>query len=396
MCKIYRVSAVLSGLLIVSTLVSMSATAREHVVIGIDDKVAFKESGLVKVAPTTDYVCFLAIDKDPLKPRLDCSLELENSIFGPPVNVSVTPDERFAVVANSVSWLKSMDGGETVWAAEPDTDVYLIDLKGKAPKVVSSVTVPKQPSGIAVSRNGKYVAVAHRAAKAVSLLRLDGTELSVIDTLAFQGEISAVAFGPGDTRVFASHFDGHQIVMMDIKSEKLVNAGAVPVGLWPYNIKVDPNGRIAIAANTGNKGLPDGNIDTISIIDIQAPIPHVINTLSVGDGPEGLVFSPNGEFVAVALLQGSGAPFKKEPFYSEHGGLVIYRVNDKSLEEIARFEIGGFPEGMAFTKDSSTLFVGNLLDKNVEIFTQENGEFIQTGKKISLPGQPVSMGSGSP
>jgi len=40
-----------------------------------------------------------------------------NSIFGPPVNLAITPDERLAIVANSVEWLH--DGAN--WKPGPDT-----------------------------------------------------------------------------------------------------------------------------------------------------------------------------------------------------------------------------------------------------------------------------------
>jgi hypothetical protein len=38
-------------------------------------------------------------------PRIVASLPLMNSIFGPPTNLAITPDERLALVANSMSAL---------------------------------------------------------------------------------------------------------------------------------------------------------------------------------------------------------------------------------------------------------------------------------------------------
>ena len=62
-------------------------------------------------------------------------------------------------------------------------------------------------------------------------------------------------------------------------------------GLFPYNIVEAPNGSIALTADNGNNGTSDGNVDTVSVIDLTEPV-HVIDHISVPDSPEGLAFSP--------------------------------------------------------------------------------------------------------
>lgn len=381
-------------LLVFTVVWSSMACAVEHIIIGIDDKVAFLEGGLTKVAPKVDRICILTIDGDPLSPDKNCSLVLENSIFGPPVNVTLTPDNKFAVVANSVSWVKE----EGAWQAKPDVDMYLLAVSDDGMAVQrDKIIVPEQPSGIAISRDGQYVAVAHRAAKAVSLLRIVGAKLFLLDTLSLGKQISAVAFTPDATRIFATQFDGHAVVVMDILQEKLRQAqDLIPVGLWPYNLKIDPKGRYAVVANTGNSGLPDGHHDTLSMIDIQQFPAVVVNTVSVGDGPEGLAISRDGDLIAVPLLQGSAASFKGKNFYNKSGGLVVYRQSNLALEEIARFEVGGFPEGVVFSKNGRWIYLANLIDKNVEVFSVKGKRVKQTGIKVGLPGQPVSMGNALP
>ena len=41
-------------------------------------------------------------------------------------------------------------------------------------------------------------------------------------------------------------------------------------GLWPYNLDVTPDGRLALTADNGNAGVADSNIDTVSVIDLEA------------------------------------------------------------------------------------------------------------------------------
>jgi len=47
------------------------------------------------------------------------------------------------------------------------------------------------------------------------------------------------------------------------------------VGLWPYNVVVTPNGKLALVNNNGNAGSADGQIDTVSVIDLEANPPRV-------------------------------------------------------------------------------------------------------------------------
>ena len=47
-------------------------------------------------------------------------------------------------------------------------------------------------------------------------------------------------------------------------------------------------------ANTGNNGRSDGNIDSITVIDLQHEPPRVVDHLAAGDAPEGIAISPDG------------------------------------------------------------------------------------------------------
>jgi hypothetical protein len=80
-----------------------SAGKRELIVVGNDEKVTFSDAGaFVFSAPGRDTVSIIDIGTDPLAPRILVNLPLQNSIFGPPVNLAITPDEGLALVANPV------------------------------------------------------------------------------------------------------------------------------------------------------------------------------------------------------------------------------------------------------------------------------------------------------
>src|SRR6266568_1979022 len=125
------------------------------------------------------------------EPRIVGSLPLMNSLLGPPTNLAVTPDDHVALVANSVDWVE--DGG--TWKPAPDNKLFVIDLQARPPKLVDTVTVGQQPSGMAINKAGTLVLIANRAESSVTVATLKGTQVTVVNTIPFPAgdEAAAVA-----------------------------------------------------------------------------------------------------------------------------------------------------------------------------------------------------------
>jgi YVTN family beta-propeller protein len=162
------------------------------------------------------------------------------------------------------------------------------------------------------------------------------------------------------------------------------------VGLWPYNIGVTPNGKLAIAANNGNSGAADGQVDTVSVIDLETNPPRVIDHVVVGDGPEGFVISPTGKIAVALLLRGSNSA-KTAWFYNRNGSVVVLKIDGKKVTKVGEVVVGGLPEGAVFSPDGKYLYVGNFLDNDVSILRVDGTKVTDTGKRLQLPGHPASM-----
>ena len=112
----------------------------QHLVIGLDNKIDFNDAGQqVPRPPGKDAVVIVDITTRE-QPRIVGTLPLMNSLLGPPTNLAVAPDERVALVANSVAWVE--DGG--TWKPVPDNKLFVIDLQASPPTLVETVTVGKQ------------------------------------------------------------------------------------------------------------------------------------------------------------------------------------------------------------------------------------------------------------
>jgi hypothetical protein len=134
-----RRAATFVRLLLVLTL-ALAAWARpalaDLMIIGNDEKVVFDAEGNRSfVAPGKDTISVVDIT-DREAPKILISFPLMNSIVGPPVNLAITPDERLAIVANSVSWIQ--DGSS--WKPQPETKRYVFNLQTSPPSQIGKIT----------------------------------------------------------------------------------------------------------------------------------------------------------------------------------------------------------------------------------------------------------------
>jgi YVTN family beta-propeller protein len=358
-------------------------------IVGNDQKVVFDAEGNRSfVAPGKDTITVVDITNREA-PKIVANFTLMNSIFGPPTNLVITPDERLAIVANSVNWVQ--DGAN--WKPAPDNKLYVFDLKATPPAHIATVEVGKQPSGLSINSRGDLALIANRNDKSISVVSIQGKDVKLIDTVPMGDEVAAVAITPDGKRALAAKFPAHKVAVLDIDGQKVTYNSKLdmPVGQWPYNIDITPNGKIAITADNGNSGAPDGHVDTVSVIDLEANPPRVIDRVVVGDAPEGFAISPKGDIAVAVLLGGASVPKSAWFNTKRNGSIVVLKIDGKKVTKIGELEVGGLPEGAVFSPDGRYLYVGNYTDSDVSVLKVDGTAVTDTGKKLKLPGQPASM-----
>jgi DNA-binding beta-propeller fold protein YncE len=363
------------------------AANAQFMIIGNDEKVTWDDAGKrLLTGPGKDTISIVDIST-PESPRIVTNLPLTNSIFGPPVNLAITPDERLALVAKSVEHVPDGAG----WKFVPDDKIYVIDLTTSPPTHIATVAVGKQPSGLDINRAGNLALVTNRADNSITVLSIQGKDVKLVDTVPMGEQVAAVAFTPDGKRALAVKFPGHKAALLEVDGQKVTYTKYdMNVGLWPYNIGITPNGKLAITANNGNAGDADGQMDTVSIIDLEATPPRVIDHVVVGDGPEGFVISPTGEIAVAILLRASNAD-KTAWFYNRNGSVAVLKIDGKKVTKVGEVEVRGLPEGAVFSPDGKYLYVGNFLDSDVSILKVDGTTVTDTGKRLQLPGHPASM-----
>lgn len=365
---------------------SSALQAAPFLIVGNDEKLLWDDNGNgVMSAPGKDSVLIYDM-ANPEDPKLVVNLPLKNSVVGPPVNVAIDPTNSIALVADSTEVTK--DGDKL--KAGFDNKVYVIDLKANPPKLASTVTVGKQPSGLSFNPSGTLALVANRADKSISVLSVKGTDVKVIDTIDMGDIVSHAVFTPDGKRALASKFNAHKVALLDVDGDKVTYKKLdLPTGQWPYNVDVAPSGKIALTADNGGAGSSDGSVDTVSVVDLELNPPRIIDRVVVGDGPEGLAISPKGDVAVAIILAGSNN--KNAYFYKRNGSVSVLKIDGKKVTKVGDVEVGGLPEGAAFTPDGKYLIVGNYLDQDLSILKVDGTTITDTGKRFKLPGHPASV-----
>lgn len=381
-----RTAARLSAV-VVGCALSGAAAAAPLMIVGNDEKLIWNEQGKpVMSASGRDTV--LVVDlADPEAPRIVATLPLKNSVVGPPVNLAIDPTGSLALVADSVDVVMENGAPKQVM----DDKVYVIDLKANPPRVIGSLAVGKMPSGLDINPKGDTALVALRGDNAVAVLSIRGMEVKLVDTVAMNDVVTHVAFTPDGRRAVAVKFPTHKVSLLDIGQDGKVTYGKLdlPTGQWPYNVAVSPSGGLALTADNGFSGASDGSVDTVSVVDLDAKPPRIIDRVVVGDGPEGLAISPKGDVAVAVIIAGSNSS-KSDYFYNRNGRIDVLKIDGKRVTKIREIEVGGLPEAAVFTPDGRYLLVGNYIDQDFSIFRVSGTEVTDTGKRFKVPGHPAS------
>jgi DNA-binding beta-propeller fold protein YncE len=325
------------------------------------------------------------VDLAKYPPQVTATIDVPGSVVGPPYAVAVAQDESFAIVSSATK-LDSADPKKIV----PDDGVSVIDLAG-GPKVVQQVTAGAGATSVAISPNGSFVLVANRTEGNISAFHLNNKKLEPLakidlgdpkagpSGLAFVSERVALVSRDGDSMISVLRIDGEKISL---------DPRPLTTGVRPYTLGVASSGTMAAVSNMGRG---DGDIDTVSLIDLSSEPFRTVETISVGASPEGLRFSPDAKFLAVGCQEGTTMK-NGSPFQTANGRLAIYAVEGKSLRKIAEAPIGHWSQGIAFSKNGDTIIVQNMVERTLSVF-RFDGQKLTAGTLIAIGAGPAALGT---
>ncbi len=352
--------------------------------LSIQDGRAVLVDGVGKVGKAQDTLALVELKDEKL--RLHFDLVMPTSLVGPPASIAILPDKKYALVTAATK----LDPSDPNKVVSSDL-ISLVALgSGKEPlKVVDSIALGAGPSGLAVNRAGDLALVPNRAGGTVSVVEIKGQKLTEKQKITIGDKTgpSQIVIAPDGRRALLTRDGDNQISILDINGSNItLNSKTIFAGLKPYSIDIDSSGKYAVV---GNLGGGQGDADTMSLIDLKMDPPRVIDTVTVGQTPEGVSFSPNGKLIGVTVINGSNKP-RSSSYYGE-AVYKLFEVHDGKLEYLSEVKGGHWLQGQAFTPDGRNVLVQDAQNQEIRLYKIDGKKVSDTGERLKMKAAPAAI-----
>ena len=352
----------------------LTVTASAQIAVSANDNKAVLVNGanVVPDNPAADTVTIIDMNVKP--PKVIGEVKAPTSVVGPPQSVAISRDESFALVTGAIK-VDPADPKKTT----ADNRVSVIDLKAKPPAVIATVEAGAAPSGLSINPAGTMALVANRNDGTVSIFTIANKTLTAAGKVDFGNPKSGpshVAFMPDGKTALVTRDGDHRISVLSVDGNKVEDTKKYMVaGVRPYSISISPKGTVAVLSNQGGG---QGDTDLLSVIDLKVNPPRIVDTIAVEQIPEGVTMSPDGNYVAAIMQNGSN---KSSSHLNYHKGSVlsVFRINGTKLTLAAKAEFGGWGQGVVWSKDGKTLLAQSMADKSIDVFSFDGKALKKTG-----------------
>ena len=325
-----------------------------------------------------DQLSVLRLDR-PTQAMVPATVDVTNSVIGPPSSIALTPDGRCAVVIETQGPRPAGQADAKRGDLPPGQTITVVDLADPDhPKVVQKAATFDDPLSVSINADGSLIAVvfkksSKRTQPLLALYPLQQGKLSepLIPNLpgpdASDALISA-EFHPR-TNVLGLVYTEHprlSLVRLEVAGQ---NAAFFPWGepvdldIGPFLVRFTPDGRFALV-NAMLLGTDiRGTVSSIRLAQSTATdgTPHhvLVSRVDTGVMPEGLAISPDQRWVATTNLERTAQPLDdpKQGFFSS---VTLLRLDPQSgrLERVGEFPFEGLlPEAAVFDNTSRFLAV---------------------------------------
>jgi DNA-binding beta-propeller fold protein YncE len=385
--------------------VGAAGAGHAQIAVSANDAKVKLANGQVEVVqgPPSDTISFIDLRANP--PKVLAEIAAPASVVGPPSSVAVSPKETLALIT-AATRVDPEDAAKTV----PDDKLTVIDLTpvkqgffkkllSKAPppppKVLATLEAGKGAAGIAINKAGTLALVANRAEGTVSVFSIAGSSVAPAGKVTVGGEESGpsgIAFTPdGKTALLTLEADS-KILVLSVDGTKVEpSRRVIYAGLHPSAIDIAPKGEVAVVANAGMNA---GDADTVSVIDLKAEPARVVNTVSVGQTPEGLKLSPDGKHLAVIADNGSNLS-PDSPFFNRNALLQVWNLKGTQLAKAAELPIGHWCQGTAWSSNGRTVLAQCMVEEEI-VVARFTGRALEKVATIKTKGGPAGIRTAAP
>lgn len=372
--------------LVALTLAPAPSQAGQSILLSANDGLQTFAAGAYKMREHPGLGTLSAYDPATTPPRPLWAVPLEQTAIGPPTAVAATPDGRLALIGNPA----------VVDPANPakikmTEDLQIVALHGSsAPASVERLSLKHHPWSVAVSPDGRLAATANGDGT-LTLLRISGVSVTpIVDVRvgAAGSQNTGVAFSRDGRYLLASRRRDDLVSLYRVEGESVTPVRDITVGSNPYEIVVSPDGKLAAVSNVGRTS---GDNDSVSLIDLSADPVRTTGIISVGPTPEGIAFAPDSRHLAVNSINGSNLK-PDSPFHREHSLIQVFDLGSGAPLLVGAAEVGANAQGLAFSPDGATLIVQDYASDRLVSFAVGRQSLTEaTGSAVSVEGGPSAL-----
>jgi len=319
--------------------------------------------------------------------RLLHQVPVPTSLVGPPSSIAVAPGGRLALVTASTR----RDPADARRVVPYDlVSVLALDPDGgSAPRVLASLHTGAGAAGVSINRAGTFALVANRIEGSVSLLAIEAGAVRVSGKVSL-GEKSSpahVAFLPDGRSALVSRDGDHKVTVLKIDGNQVtVDPRDLVAGVRPYGLDIASSGDWAAVTNLGGG---QGDSDTVSLIDLRSRPLRVVDTVSVGQTPEGAFFAPDSSTLGVTVIDGGNKP-AASPF---HGTARFrqFRIADGRLLATGEVRGGSWLQGAAYAGDSRSVVVQDAAARQLRVYRTDGTTMSDTGERLGFDAAPCAI-----
>ncbi len=366
----------------------MRVTCGQLVVSGNENKLELT-SGVPQAVASAAPDSITLLDFATFPPRVRHVIGIPNSVLGPPSNIAIAANGRRALLADSIR----LDSEAKPDPWKPTRDLHWIDLESSTPRILATVEVGLQPSGLSIDPTGAYALVANRGDGSVSQIDLRTDQPRLVRTVAVcpaEHSLSDVAIDPqGRFALASAQKGGYLVVLEGLDGDLRLRDHKVSACGQPYRVVITPDGSFGLTAGQGfsANGIDE---DALTIVDLRVNPIRTVDYVPLGAVPESIEISPDGHWLAAVLMAGSNYP-DSDPRHTDHGELVLLEREKDTFQLVQRHPVGRIPEGVAFTGDGRYLLVQCHADREIWIFEVSPQGIRDTGQRVPVPGMPSSL-----
>jgi 6-phosphogluconolactonase (cycloisomerase 2 family) len=315
------------------------------------------------------------------------TIEVSNSVYGPPGGLALSRDGRFAFVAEimrprpaGATRLSELVAGNVIRSVDLRTE--------RGPAVIDTVDVGTQPQAIALNPPGDLIAaMTTDIDRELSFVPVRDGRFGQVKRVGLDLPPSSgllplrstwVEWHPSGRYIAINLVDRAQVAFYEVvrgadgsMTEMRSWGNRVQVNKFPFIGRFSPDGRFYVTSDlqwgidtTGFYGVQEGILTTVRTAEVGATgeaARHTVPHIALGSwGSETMAFSPDGRFLATSNLRGTGKPVG-DADRTDEASVSLYELNPETGRLARRGEWAFdavLPQGLAFDPSGQMLYVG--------------------------------------